>query len=161
MYREGRKRIFEENLEILTNRKYTTSDGREINLKCETPDYYDEPFELEEEPPVEHGTLFTVANEDCVESYKALLRDGYHPALLNMARATHPGGGIENGSGAQEEQLCRRSTLLLSLYQFKRESIQKRQIQGLSRSEHTQSKEAVSAASSFRWHIFPECYLLP
>lgn len=121
MDRNGRKRVFEENLEILANEKYTTPNGREIELKCEAPDFYDEPFELEEEPPVENGTLFTVANEDCVESFKALLRSGYHPALLNMASASHPGGGVENGSGAQEEQLCRRSTLLLSLYQFKRD----------------------------------------
>lgn len=123
MDREGRKRIFEENLEILAERRYTTPDGYEIELKCEEPDYYDEPFQLEEEPPVEHGTLFRVANEDCIESYKTLLRDGYHPALLNMASAIHPGGGVENGSGAQEEQLCRRSTLLLSLYQFKRDKV--------------------------------------
>lgn len=99
MDRNGRKRVFEENLEILANGKYTTPNGREIELKCEAPDYYDEPFELEEEPPVENGTLFTVANEDCVESFKALLRSGYHPALLNMASASHPGGGVENGSG--------------------------------------------------------------
>lgn len=121
MDRDGRKKVFEENLEILANEKYTTPNGREIELKCEAPDFYDEPFELEEEPPVENGTLFTVANEDCVESFKALLRSGYHPALLNMASASHPGGGVENGSGAQEEQLCRRSTLLLTLYQFKRD----------------------------------------
>lgn len=121
MEREGRKRIFEENLELFAEGKYTTEEGRDVELKAYDSDYYDEPFELEEEPPVEYGTIFRVANEDCVESYKALLWDMRNPVLLNMASATHPGGGVENGAGAQEEQLCRRSTLLLSLYQYKRE----------------------------------------
>ena len=121
MDREGRKRIFEENLEIFAEGKYTTEEGRDVKLKVYDSDYYDEPFELEEEAPVEGGTRFLVVNEDCVESYKAMLWDMHNPVLLNMASATHPGGGVEKGSGAQEEQLCRRSTLLLSLYQYKRE----------------------------------------
>ena len=41
-----------------------------------------------------------------------------NPALLNMASLYHPGGGVLQGSGAQEEELCRRSNLAISLYQF-------------------------------------------
>lgn len=35
-----------------------------------------------------------------------------------MASLYHPGGGVLTGSSAQEEDLCRRSNLAISLYQF-------------------------------------------
>ncbi|MCR5827243.1 MAG: TIGR02452 family protein [Bacteroidales bacterium] len=38
--------------------------------------------------------------------------------MLNLADLYTPGGLVEYGSGTQEENLCRRSNLVLSLYQF-------------------------------------------
>ena len=38
-----------------------------------------------------------------------------HVLVLNLANAVHPGGGVRKGSHAQEEDLCRKSSLLVSL----------------------------------------------
>ena len=42
-------------------------------------------------------------------------KDGKGVLVLNFANAVHSGGGVRKGSKAQEEDLCRRSTLLRSL----------------------------------------------
>jgi uncharacterized protein (TIGR02452 family) len=49
-----------------------------------------------------------------------LVKEGYNPALLNFASAGHPGCGVETGARAQEETICRRSTLTRSIFSFDR-----------------------------------------
>lgn len=63
-------------------------------------------------------TEVQVLNQDCILATRDLVEQGFNPALLNMASLYHPGGGVLTGSSAQEEDLCRRSNLAISLYQF-------------------------------------------
>ena len=114
MTREERIAVFRENLELFAAGKFPY---REETM------YYDEDVQLEAEPPVKGGTRLEVVNRDCIEVTRELVEEGYRAAVLNMASRTNPGGGVENGAGAQEEQLCRRSNLLLSLYPFSRRAV--------------------------------------
>lgn len=69
-------------------------------------------------PDVEGGTKVIVEGNDCLVAAERLVKEGYNPALLNFASAGHPGGGVENGARAQEETICRRSTLTRSIFSF-------------------------------------------
>lgn len=79
---------------------------------------YSEPFRVMIDPIAPIKTEIRVENKDCVMAAKDLIDAGYNPAMLNLADLYTPGGIVEYGSGAQEENLCRRSNLVLSLYQF-------------------------------------------
>lgn len=59
----------------------------------------------------------TVVEVVCKDSFVAA-KDLENPLVLNMASYFCPGGGVHSGAKAQEEDLCRRSNLLQSLYSF-------------------------------------------
>lgn len=73
-------------------------------------------FTVQDMPTLDQETLVSVVNIDCLIAAKYLIDRGCKPAVLNMASRHTPGGGVVNGSGAQEENLCRRTSLYRSIF---------------------------------------------
>lgn len=60
-------------------------------------------------------TNVNVLELDSINTAISLKSKGYHPVLLNMSDNIVPGGCVKSGSGAQEENLFRRSNYFLHL----------------------------------------------
>ena len=126
--------IFESTLALLRQGWYLTPSGQRVELPpvgevMHAARMYREPFHVKLDPMEPIRTEVRVENRDCVLAAKDLIAAGYNPAMLNLADLYTPGGLVEYGSGAQEENLCRRSNLILSLYPFSRTRV--RQYPGL------------------------------
>lgn len=80
--------------------------------------FYSTPKTVHHLPTLKEETIVKVENLDSLLVAEKLLKEGYHPAVLNMASRQNPGGGVQTGAGAQEENLFRRTNLFQSLYQF-------------------------------------------
>ena len=117
-------KVFTHNLDIFRDGAYRTESDRVITLPVSGA--FVEQSEMfsakcaKGDSPLLHilHTEVQVINQDCILATRDLVEQGYNPAVLNMASLYHPGGGVLTGSSAQEEELCRRSTLAISLYQF-------------------------------------------
>ena len=113
--------IFNSTLKLIEQGWYITPSGEQMELPpamwtIDESKMYSKPFVVDK--PKFKKTTIRVKNMDCVEYAMTLIDRGYNPALLNLADLYTPGGLVEYGSGAQEENLCRRSNLVVSLYQF-------------------------------------------
>ncbi|MBO4230122.1 MAG: TIGR02452 family protein [Bacteroidales bacterium] len=129
-----RIRIFNSTLAAIRQGWYLSPSGQKVELPAtqevmSAAKMYSEPVRMivtpsgsaTPTPPIQ--TEVRVEDSDCVLAAKRLIDEGYNPAMLNLADLYVPGGLVEFGSGAQEENLCRRSNLILSLYQFSRSRI--------------------------------------
>ena len=117
-------KVFMHNLDIFRDGAYRTESDRVITLPVsgqfvEQSEMFSAKCEIGDCPQfhILH-TEVQVINQDCILVTRDLVEQGYNPAVLNMASLYHPGGGVLTGSSAQEEELCRRSNLAISLYQF-------------------------------------------
>ena len=117
-------KVFMHNLEIFRDGAYRTESDKVVTIPVggqfvEESQMFSEKCEIGDSP-LSHilDTEVQVLNQDCILATRDLVKQGFNPALLNMASLYHPGVGVLTGASAQEEELCRRSTLAISLYQF-------------------------------------------
>ena len=70
-------------------------------------------------PMIQKGAAakVVVSRKRTLEAAAGYARAGKRVCVLNFASASNPGGGVKNGSSAQEEAICRCSTLYMNLIQ--------------------------------------------
>ena len=118
-----RETVYKDNVEVFRNWGYKLPSGRIVGLGDRDAlltgtKVYSRAFNVNN--VLSHGgeAKTGCANADCVDVAQKLLDAGFNLAILNLASRTRPGGGYDKGMGAQEETLCRLSTLSQSLYQY-------------------------------------------
>lgn len=132
--REKNKEILKDTLEIIETCQYVCA-GKTVHLKENAAAHrkavvitQEETVRIEKEQmlrknPIYRNTVFSVSNRDSYDAAVGIMnscawksrRSPGKVMVLNFANPVHPGGGVRYGAVAQEEDLCRRSTLLASL----------------------------------------------
>ena len=120
--RAARADVFKNNCEIFRAGAYETASRKTVELNT-TPMLdgtvvYDAPVVVPEVAPIVDATWTGAINMGCLELGRELLLKGYNPVILNLADAYVACGFYPRGANAQEESLCRQSTLSQSLYQY-------------------------------------------
>jgi uncharacterized protein (TIGR02452 family) len=122
--RAARADVYKNNCEIFQAGGYKTESGKEVSLDPSTmlggTVVYDSPVALVESAPLAGPTVTGVANMGSLEMGRELQLKGFNPVILNLADAYIACGWYFKGSKAQEESLCRQSTLSQSLFQYYR-----------------------------------------
>ena len=117
-YREQNLRVAHETM-LITEQGFYIKESKRIDLSGGNfgeaviilPD---DAVEFEKhlpQPPKDFADI-SITNED---SFSAARKLGGNCLVMNFASAHSPGGGFLNGANAQEESLCRESTLYRSL----------------------------------------------
>lgn len=118
----ARADVYKNNSEIFQAGAYGTTSEKTVELNpspmLDGTVFYDAPFTIPESAVQSEPPMTGVANIGCLELGRELQLKGYNPVILNLADAYVACGYYEKGSNAQEESLCRQSTLSQSLYQY-------------------------------------------
>lgn len=115
--------VFQQTIDIVQEGHYTSENGEEVTLLDNEPmlkgsRFYTKPLDASYVPSLPTPTKIIVRNDDSIHCGHALQQEGYNPVVLNLASRRNPGGGVKNGSRAQEESLFRSTNLFLSMYRY-------------------------------------------
>ena len=102
--------VFEDTIKwINTNKELSESVDNSIN---NTMVYFEDNYP-EYTKKFDKDTVITVSKDKSFQATMRLSKDNPDKkiAVLNFANSIHPGGGVTRGARAQEESLCRTSTL--------------------------------------------------
>lgn len=118
-----RQKVYSNNSEVFHTGGYTTESGKEVALPIDDPmlagtRFYREAFSVDNVEIRTDKVLTNVVNQDCIVVAKEMLDEGYNPAVMNLADAYAACGHYKQGWRAQEESLCRVTTLSRSLFQY-------------------------------------------
>jgi uncharacterized protein (TIGR02452 family) len=121
--KEKRVGIFFDTVKIVKNGSYRISgnDYVMVSSTASPSQFFENKIDIEFDKLPTYEEKISVEEMDCLLMAERELKNGGNVAVLNMASPSLPGGGVLKGSGAQEENLFRRSSLFNSLYQFKRQ----------------------------------------
>lgn len=124
-----RQKVYKYTLNAIHYRQYIYigSDGTEKKVTLNLNDvqsstiFYDQAHRPDENTSDRRydDMKIEVWDSDTIDAAKRIIdEEGERPIVLNMASYSNPGGGVTGGSGAQEENLFRRSDYCRSLYQY-------------------------------------------
>ena len=118
-----RQDVYKGNSEVFHAGGYMCESGKVVEYPVNDPmldatKVYTEPFDVNHVAARGTETATRVVNDDCVLVAKRLLDRGFNPCVMNLADAYTACGMYKRGSRAQEEHLCRSTTLSRSLFQF-------------------------------------------
>lgn len=123
MTKDERIAVYENTMSIANKGSYVSPKGKTVTITDEDKmidgtKFYGKAANVNHNSLTRYETELKVIDNDTIYAAKDLIDRGFNPCVLNMASFHKPGGGVVEGSSAQEENIFRRTNIFKSLYQF-------------------------------------------